>query len=195
MPEPVIGILALQGAFREHGRMLARLGARPKELRQAKDLEGLDALALPGGESTTIGKLLIELEMLDRLKADIEAGMPVLGTCAGLILLARDIEGSSQPRLGVLDAKVRRNAFGRQVDSFEAPLSINGLDPEPYPAVFIRAPIILETGADVQELAHVLQDGEERPVAVRQDNILALSFHPELTTDDRIHRYFLKMCR
>lgn len=195
MSGPVVGILALQGAFREHGRMLAALGARPKELRQVKDLDGLDALALPGGESTTIGKLLVELGILDKLKADIEGGMPVFGTCAGLILLAKDIEDSGQPRLGVLDAKVRRNAFGRQVDSFEAPLSVNGLDPEPFPAVFIRAPVILETGEDVQQLAHVLQDGQERPVAVRQNNILALSFHPELTADARIHRYFLKMCK
>lgn len=189
-----IGILALQGAFREHGKMLARLGAKPREIRQCKDLAGISALVIPGGESTTIGKLLVELELLAPLKNAIEAGMPVFGTCAGLILLSRDIEGSDQPRLGILDTKVRRNAFGRQVDSFEAGLIVSGLDPEPFPAVFIRAPVILQTGANVQPLAQIMEDGEERPVAVRQDNILAASFHPELTDDTRMHKYFLKMC-
>lgn len=195
MAGAVVGVLALQGAFREHASMLAALGARPKELRQRKDLTGLDALVLPGGESTTIGKLLVELDMLEPIKTAIQSGMPVLGTCAGLILLCRNIENSSQPRIGQLDATVRRNAFGRQVDSFEAPLSVNGLDPEPFPAVFIRAPVILKIGESVQPLAHVLQDGQERPVAVRQDYILGMSFHPELTGDSRIHRYFLKMCK
>lgn len=193
MAGPVIGLLALQGAFREHGRMLAALGARPVELRQAKDLSGLDAVVLPGGESTTIGKLLVELDMLDPLRDLIQAGLPVFGTCAGLILLSREIENSDQPRLGVLDARVRRNAFGRQVDSFETNLSITGLDPEPFPAVFIRAPVITAVGEQVQPLAYVLEENEERPVAVRQGNILAASFHPELTKDDRLHRYFLKM--
>lgn len=195
MPGPVVGILALQGAFREHGKMLAGLGARPKELRQRKDLAGIDAIVLPGGESTTIGKLLTDLEMLEPIKNYIQEGMPAFGTCAGLILLSKDIEDSQQPRIGLLDTRARRNAFGRQVDSFETPLSINGLDPEPYPAVFIRAPVILETGENVRPLAYVLQDGRERPVAVRQDNILGMSFHPELTADDRVHRYFLKMCK
>lgn len=195
MPGPQIGLLALQGAFREHGKMLAALGAQTRELRQRKDLNGLDAIVLPGGESTTIGKLLVELGMLEPIREFIAAGMPVLGTCAGLILLCKDIEDSPQPRLGMLDAKVRRNAFGRQVDSFEIPLSVNGLDLGPFPAVFIRAPVILDIGENVRPLAHVQQDGQECPVAVRQDNILALSFHPELTADDRIHRYFLKMCK
>lgn len=194
MPTPVIGLLALQGAFREHGQALARLGASPREVRQVRDLAGIDAIVIPGGESTTIGKLLRELGMLDFLKSSIQAGMPAFGTCAGLILLSSDIEGSSQPRLGNLDVKVRRNAFGRQVDSFEADLPVTGLDPEPFPAVFIRAPVILETGENVQTLAHVMEEGEERPVAVRQGNILATSFHPELTADPRLHRYFLKMC-
>lgn len=195
MAKPVVGLLALQGAFREHGKMLAGLGAIPRELRQAKDIEGIDALALPGGESTTIGKLLVELDMLEPLRQKINAGMPVFGTCAGLILLSRDIEDSDQPRLGVLDAKVRRNAFGRQADSFETGLAVAGLDPEPFPAVFIRAPVIMEIGEAVQPLAHVVEDGEERAVAVRQDNILAMSFHPELTSDSRLHRYFLKMLK
>lgn len=195
MSAPVVGILALQGAFREHGKMLAALGAAPRELRQARDIDGIDALVLPGGESTTMGKLLVELGMLGPIRAMLADGMPVFGTCAGLILLCQDIEGSDQPRIGLLNACVRRNAFGRQVDSFEAPLSVSGLDPEPFPAVFIRAPVILDIGGNVRPLAHVLQDGKERPVAVRQDHILALSFHPELTTDDRIHRYFLKMLK
>lgn len=195
MAEPRIGILALQGAFREHRQALERLGAKTTELRKAADLDGINAVVLPGGESTTIGKLLNELNMLEPLKQRLENGMPAFGTCAGLILLAREIEDSAQPRLGVLDVKVRRNAFGRQVDSFETDLSVNGLDPAPYPAVFIRAPLILEIGQDVQPLAHVLENGEERPVAVRQGNLLAASFHPELTSDDRLHRYFLKMCR
>ncbi len=194
MSKPLIGILALQGAFREHGQMLTRLGADVREIRQAPDLKGLDAIVLPGGESTTIGKLLVDLKIMDPLKAAIAQGMPAFGTCAGLILLCRDIEGSDQPRIGLMDACVRRNAFGRQVDSFEAPLSITGLDPEPFTGVFIRAPIILETGPDVQILASVLQDGEERPVAIRQGHLLGASFHPELTSDDRIHKSFLKMC-
>lgn len=194
MPVPTVGVLALQGAFREHSRVLARLGAQVRELRQASDLPGIDALVIPGGESTTIGKLLVELDMMDTLKQRLEGGMPAFGTCAGLILLCKNIEYSAQPRLGVIDAQVRRNAFGRQVDSFEAPLSITGLDPEPFNGVFIRAPVILDIGPGVQSLAHVLQDGIERPVAIRQGNVLAASFHPELTEDDRMHRAFLKMC-
>lgn len=189
------GVLALQGAFREHAQALRRLGMETVELRQRKDLEGIDSLVIPGGESTTIGKLLVELDMLDVIRGFIQQGMPVFGTCAGLILLCDHIENSNQPAIGGLNATVRRNAFGRQVDSFEAPLVINGLDPEPFPTVFIRAPIILKTGGNVQILAKVIQDGEERPVAVRQDNILAASFHPELTTDDRMHKYFLDMRR
>lgn len=195
MADGAIGTLALQGAFREHARILSGLGAKTREVRQRKDLDGLSALVIPGGESTTIGKLLMELDLLEPIRAAIKAGMPVFGTCAGLILLSDDIEDSSQPRLGVLDARVKRNAFGRQVDSFEAWLPITGLDPEPFPAVFIRAPIITDTGSAVQTLASIVEDGEERPVAVRQENILAASFHPELTQDDRLHRYFLKMCR
>ena len=192
---PLIGVLALQGAFREHVAALNRLGAATRELRQLKDLEGIDALVIPGGESTTMGKLLVDLEMLAPLRARIEAGMPVYGSCAGLILLCRRIEGSEQPRLGVLDATVRRNAFGRQVDSFEANLEIPELGPEPLPAVFIRAPVILATGPEVRILARVQMDGAERAVAVRQGRILATSFHPELTPDTRFHCYFLEICR
>ena len=187
------GVLALQGAFREHGRILERLGAPSKEIRQLKDLEGIDSLIIPGGESTTIGKLLLELGLMEPVLDKINGGMPVYGTCAGLILLAKDIEGSDQPRLGVMDMKVRRNAFGRQVESFEADLPIPALGEEPFPAVFIRAPIILRAEPNVEILAEVEQDGERRPVAVRQGKLLASSFHPELTSDARMHKSFLEM--
>ena len=187
------GILALQGAFREHGQILNRLGVPNREIRQLKDLDGIDSLIIPGGESTTIGKLLNDLGIMEPLLDKIDAGMPVYGTCAGLILLAKDIENSDQPRLGRMDIKVRRNAFGRQVDSFEADLPIPVLGEEAFPAVFIRAPIILGYGPDVQLLCDIEQEGERRPVAVRQGNLLATSFHPELTNDARIHEYFLNM--
>lgn len=188
---PVVGVLALQGAFREHALMLAGLGAKIREVRQPKDLDGLEAMVLPGGESTTIGKLLMELDMLDRLSGLVNEGMPVFGTCAGLILLSKEIENSQQPRLGLLDVHCRRNAYGRQVDSFEVDLSIPVLGEQPFPAVFIRAPVILETGADVEILARRPEDNQ--PVAVRQGSILAMSFHPELAKDTRAHEYFLKM--
>ena len=163
-----IGVLALQGAFREHAAALRRLGADVCEVRQLKDMEGLEGMVIPGGESTTIGKLLVEWDMLEPLRRRILDGMPVYGSCAGLILLCKEIEGSDQPRLGVLDATVRRNAFGRQVDSFETDLHIDGL-----------------AGLDA--------DRGERIVAVRQGNVLATSFHPELTPDLRLHQYFLDM--
>lgn len=192
---PMVGVLALQGAFREHVAALTRLGAATREVRQLRDMAGIDAMVIPGGESTTMGKLLTDLEMLEPLRARIREGMPVYGSCAGLILLCRNIEGSEQPRLGILDATVRRNAFGRQVDSFEADLAIPELGAEPLPAVFIRAPVILATGPEVRVLARVEMDGAERAVAVRQDRVLATSFHPELTPDTRFHRYFLDICR
>lgn len=189
-----IGVLALQGAFREHAAALRTLKANPVEVRQLKDITGLDAMIIPGGESTTIGKLLVELGIMEPLKEKITAGMPVYGTCAGLILLCRNIEDSVQPRLGMLNAVVRRNAFGRQVDSFERDLQIPVLGTAPFPAVFIRAPVIVEVGNNVQTLASIEQGRENRAVAVRQDNILATSFHPELTGDTRLHQYFLGMC-
>ena len=192
-----IGVLALQGAFREHAAALRRLGADVCEVRQLKDMEGLEGMVIPGGESTTIGKLLVEWDMLEPLRRRILDGMPVYGSCAGLILLCKEIEGSDQPRLGVLDATVRRNAFGRQVDSFETDLHIDGLAGEPLRAVFIRAPLITAVGPDVDVLARVdmtAHGGEgERIVAVRQGNILATSFHPELTPDTRLHAAFLRM--
>ena len=190
MSQLCVGVLALQGAFREHVAAVASLGATAREVRQLKDIEGIDALIIPGGESTTIGKLLNEWNMLEPLRQRILDGMPVYGSCAGLILLCRDIENSDQPRLGVLDATVRRNAFGRQVDSFETNLSIPEIGADPLPAVFIRAPVITGVGAGVKVLAEV--DGQA--VAVRQNNILATSFHPELTPDTRMHSYFLSFC-
>ena len=188
-----IGVLALQGAFREHAAALRRLGADVCEVRQLKDMEGLEGMVIPGGESTTIGKLLVEWDMLEPLRQRILDGMPVYGSCAGLILLCKEIEGSDQPRLGVLDATVRRNAFGRQVDSFETDLHIDGLAGEPLRAVFIRAPLISRVGEGVQVLARLDADRGERIVAVRQGNVLATSFHPELTPDLRLHQYFLDM--
>ena len=190
MSQLCVGVLALQGAFREHVAAVASLGATAREVRQLKDIAGIDALIIPGGESTTIGKLLNEWNMLEPLRQRILDGMPVYGSCAGLILLCRDIENSDQPRLGVLDATVRRNAFGRQVDSFETNLSIPEIGAAPLPAVFIRAPVITGVGAGVKVLAEV--DGQA--VAVRQNNILATSFHPELTPDTRMHSYFLSFC-
>lgn len=190
MSQLCVGVLALQGAFREHVAAVASLGATAREVRQLKDIEGIDALIIPGGESTTIGKLLNEWNMLDPLRQRILDGMPVYGSCAGLILLCRDIENSDQPRLGVLDATVRRNAFGRQVDSFETNLSIPEIGAAPLPAVFIRAPVITGVGAGVKVLTEV----NGQAVAVRQNNILATSFHPELTPDTRMHSYFLSFC-
>lgn len=187
----VVGVLALQGAFREHAAAVARLGAEAREVRQLKDMSGIEAMIIPGGESTTMGKLLVEWGMLDPLRERIEKGMPVYGSCAGLILLCREIENSDQPRLGVLDATVRRNAFGRQVDSFETDLEMPELGPMPFQAVFIRAPVLIGVGPKVRVLAKV----KGQAVAVRQDNVLATSFHPELTPDVRLHRYFLEMCK
>ena len=190
MTELCVGVLALQGAFREHVAAVASLGATAREVRQLKDIDGIDALIIPGGESTTMGKLLNEWNMLEPLRQRILDGMPVYGSCAGLILLCREIENSDQPRLGVLDATVRRNAFGRQVDSFETDLSIPEIGADPIPAVFIRAPVITGVGAGVTVLAEV----KGQAVAVRQNNILATSFHPELTPDTRMHSYFLSFC-
>ena len=184
-----VGVLALQGAFREHVAAVSSLGAAAREVRQLKDMDGIDAMIIPGGESTTMGKLLNEWHMLEPLRERILQGMPVYGSCAGLILLCRTIENSDQPRLGVLDATVRRNAFGRQVDSFETELDMPEVGPGPVPAVFIRAPVIISVGPDVKVLAEV----KGQAVAVRQNNILATSFHPELTPDTRLHSYFLNM--
>jgi 5'-phosphate synthase pdxT subunit len=184
-----IGVLALQGAFIEHVHKLRALGVEAVEVRLPQDLEGLDGLIIPGGESTTIGKLMAAYQLDEPVRRLAEAGKPVWGTCAGMIMLARDIEGSDQPRLGLMDIGVNRNAFGRQVDSFEADLAVPELGGPPFHAVFIRAPLLTRAGEGVHVLAR-LADG--RMVAAEQGPLLATAFHPELTDDTRFHEYFLK---
>ena len=183
----LIGVLALQGAFIEHVRALEGLGVATREVRQRKDLAGLDGLIIPGGESTTIGKLLDLLGLTEPVRELGRAGLPIWGTCAGMILLARDA-GRPQTLLGLLDIGVRRNAFGAQLDSFEAALPIPALGPAPFPAVFIRAPLIDRLGPGVSPLA-TLPDGAI--VAAERDNLLVTAFHPELTGDTRLHEYFV----
>lgn len=182
------GVLALQGDVREHAAVLRRLGAEVVEVRLPEDLTGLDALVIPGGESTTIGRLAERYHLVEPLREAIGAGLPTLGTCAGMIFLASGTTGERpQVQLGVLDAVVARNAFGRQVASFEADLEVRGLD-EPLRAVFIRAPWVERIGPGVEVLAEV----EGRPVMVRQGTVLATSFHPELAGDDRVHTLLLE---
>jgi 5'-phosphate synthase pdxT subunit len=187
-----IGVLALQGAFIEHIQMLSRLGARAREVRLPSDLEGLDGLIIPGGESTTIGKLLVHYELLEPLRGLVRSGFPIYGTCAGTILLAKDIGGLDQPLLATMDLVVERNAFGRQLQSFETDVRIDGLGEAPFRAIFIRAPAIKSTGPGVDVLAS-LDNGTI--VAARQDSLLVSCFHPELTDDDRFHRAFLEQVR
>jgi 5'-phosphate synthase pdxT subunit len=189
-----IGILALQGAFHEHGEMLGQLGVRTVEVRQPDDLCGCDGLVLPGGETTTQRKLAQNYGLWDSLARLGGQGIPILATCAGLILLAKRIDGQEGSSLALLDVDVLRNAFGRQVFSFETLLSVPRLAdfssrPKPFRAIFIRAPRIVRAGEAVSTLA--FHQGE--PVAVEQGNIVGLSFHPELTHDKRFHRYFLEV--
>lgn len=187
-----IGVLAVQGAFREHEQMLRDLGADVVQVRLQPHLEGLEGLVIPGGESTAIGKLMRAYGLVAPIRAQFQQGMPVFGTCAGMIIMANRIHGGDEPHLGLMDVEVNRNSFGRQRESFETDLEIPaiGATPDqPFPAVFIRAPHIASVGSDVQ----VLSRYEDRVVAVRQGNALALSFHPELTGDNRIHQYFMGM--
>jgi 5'-phosphate synthase pdxT subunit len=184
-----IGVLALQGDFAEHRKTLERLGADVVEVRLPGDLEGLDGLVIPGGESTTIGKLLVDYGLLGPLRERVRAGLPTLGTCAGAIVLARDI-GRDQPLIGAMDLVVERNAFGRQLQSFEADLAVAQLGDPPMRAIFIRAPAIASVGPGVEVLAR-LEDGTI--VAARQGNLLATAFHPELTGDGRLHAYWLSL--
>lgn len=186
-----IGVLALQGAFIEHEKTLRSLGVETQEVRLPEDLDGLDGLIIPGGESTTIGKLAVEFGLIEPLR-DFARHKPTWGTCAGMIFLARDIGNDRQPILGVMDIHVNRNAFGRQVDSFEVDLSIDGLEGEPFHAVFIRAPVVTGVDEGVKVLA-TLSDG--RIVAVQQGHLLATAFHPELTGDPRLHRYFCDLVK
>lgn len=182
-----IGVLALQGAVREHVLSIEESGATAVQVKRLEDLEGLDALVLPGGESTTMRKLLDRYELLEPIRRLAEEGIPMFGTCAGLILLARNVVGQ-ESHLGVMDVTVERNSFGRQVDSFEVGLDIAGFG-EPFPAVFIRAPHIVEVGKSVEVLAE--HDG--RIVLARDGNFLGCSFHPELTEDHRLMNYFVKL--
>src|SRR5699024_7871824 len=185
-----IGVLALQGAVGEHIQMLEKAGAQAVSVKLPRELEGLDGLVMPGGESTTISKLMHQYVFMEPVRHMGQAGVPLFGTCAGLILLAGHIEGLDQAHLGLLEITVRRNAFGRQRDSFEAELDISGVA-EGYKAVFIRAPSITETSPHVDVLATVA----DQAVMVRQGHLLGAAFHPELTEDARLHRYFVEMVR
>jgi 5'-phosphate synthase pdxT subunit len=187
---PRIGVLAVQGAVREHLNAIREIGAEPIEVRLPRDLVDLDALILPGGESTTMRKLIDAYGLREPIAAMARGGTPVLGTCAGMILLASRIADGDEPVFGLLDIEVRRNGYGRQLDSFEADLETSGLDGEPLHGVFIRAPIVDEVGAGTEVLA---RDPDGRVVAVRQGRVLATAFHPELTGDRRIHRLLLSM--
>ncbi|HEY3603656.1 MAG TPA: pyridoxal 5'-phosphate synthase glutaminase subunit PdxT [Sporichthyaceae bacterium] len=187
-----VGVLALQGDVREHLALLESAGARAVPVRRERELAEVDGLVLPGGESTTIAKLAAAFDLLEPLRAAVKAGLPVYGSCAGMILLADTIlDGASdQQTIGGIDMVVRRNAFGRQVDSFEADLAFAGAS---LHAVFIRAPWVESVGPEVEILARV--EAPARIVAVRQGPLLATSFHPELTGDDRVHRYFVDLVR
>jgi pyridoxal 5'-phosphate synthase pdxT subunit len=186
-----VGVLGLQGDVREHVAALEGAGATGVVVKRPEALSEVDALVLPGGESTTIGKLMHRFGMIEPLRERAVGGMPMYGTCAGMILMARDVTGDELPnRLGVMDLAVRRNAYGRQVDSFETELDVAGLG-EPLRAVFIRAPVVERTGDGVEVLAS--HDGA--PVLVRQRNLLASSFHPEISGDGRIHAMFVEMVK
>lgn len=188
-----VGVLALQGDFREHIVMLVELGVKAVEVRTAEELEAVDALVIPGGESTTIGRLASIYGLMEPVRERCAAGMPTLGTCAGMIFLASSTTDGDQPQLGALDAQVRRNAFGRQVDSFEADIDVLGFD-TPMHAVFIRAPWMEKIGSDVEVLAEVTDlSGDTHPVVVRQGRILATSFHPELVADTRLHEMLVAL--
>ena len=184
-----VGVLALQGDFAEHEAALRRAGAEPVQVRLPRDLAGLHGLIIPGGESTTITRLMIAYELLEPLRALARNGFAIWGTCAGAIVLAREAIGLDQPNIGAMDITIRRNAFGSQIDSFEIDLPVEGMS-KPFHAVFIRAPVIEAAGPGVEVLAR-LPDG--RMVAARQGALLATSFHPELTDDLRFHRLFLDL--
>lgn len=185
-----IGVLALQGAVIEHVKSLQQAGADEViTVKRKEELEGIDGLVLPGGESTTIGKLMNQYDLMEPIRQMAQDGTPMFGTCAGLILLATRIHGQDSVHLGLMDILVDRNSFGRQRESFETDLAIKGIEGEPYRAVFIRAPHIMEAGSRVE----VLSSFQDRIVAARQGHLLGASFHPELTDDVRLHKYFLDM--
>lgn len=190
----LVGVLALQGDFREHLFALAECGVDAIPVKSLETINEIDALVLPGGESTTIAKLARTFGLFDRISERIHEGLPTYGSCAGMILLADRIVGGAthQESFGGMDITVRRNAFGRQVDSFETDLSISGITAPAVKAIFIRAPWVESIGGAVEVLASIEIDGELHPVAVRQGNLLATSFHPEITGDNRVHRYFIE---
>ena len=187
---PLIGVLAMQGAFAEHLRALEAAGAKTRLVRTREDIEGLDGIVIPGGESTTMTMLMERVGLLGPLREAIAGGLATLATCAGMIVLAKDITDgmADQEGLGLLDVRVRRNGYGRQVDSFEVPLRIEGMNGHEFPGVFIRSPLVERAGR-----VDVVATYDGHPVAVRQDRILALCFHPELTDDLRLHREFIRM--
>ncbi len=182
-----IGVLALQGDFREHVEILRKLGVEPVEVRKVEDLEGLAGIIVPGGESTTIGKMMVSTGLVDGIRSFYYKGGPVWGTCAGMVLAASATTGPRQPLLGLMNALVERNGFGRQVHSFETDLEVEGFE-EPFTGVFIRAPYFEDVGPGVEVLSRV----GDRVVAARGENILVTAFHPELTDDARFHEYFLR---
>jgi 5'-phosphate synthase pdxT subunit len=186
------GVLGLQGDFREHLDTFERLGTSAVDVRRPEQLDDIDALVIPGGESTTIGKLAAQYGFIPKLRERVAQGMSVWGTCAGAIFIARDVPGHPHPLAELMDIRVRRNAFGRQLDSFEADLDVPALGGDPFHAVFIRAPLIESVGDGVEVLSQ-LENGTI--VAARQGNLMATSFHPELTRDGRFHEYFLKLGR
>jgi 5'-phosphate synthase pdxT subunit len=187
---PRVGVLAVQGAVREHVEALRAVGAEPREVRLPEDFEGLDALILPGGESTTMRRLMDRYGLTEPIRAMARDGAPLLGTCAGMILLAERLTDGESPVLGLLDVEVQRNAYGRQLDSFEADVDFPALGAEPLHGVFIRAPAVSDVGAGVEVLA---RDPDGRPIAVRQGRVLATTFHPELTADRRLHRLLVEL--
>ncbi|MDD3852404.1 MAG: pyridoxal 5'-phosphate synthase glutaminase subunit PdxT [Syntrophomonadaceae bacterium] len=182
-----VGVLAMQGAFIEHEQAIKSCGANCLQVRRAQDLQEIDALIIPGGESTTMGKLLKQFNLLDEIKFQAEQGMPIWGTCAGMILMAKEIVDSNQIRLGLMNIEIKRNAYGRQVDSFETDLEVKGIGTTR--AVFIRAPYVQKVWGDAQVLASY----EDKIVMVRENNMLATAFHPELTRQKEIQEYFLQM--
>jgi pyridoxal 5'-phosphate synthase pdxT subunit len=187
---PRVGVLALQGAVREHVNALRDVGAETVEVRLPRDLVGLDALILPGGESTTMRLLMDRVGLTEPIRAMAAGGAPMLGTCAGMILLSTRIADGDPTVLGLLDMEVRRNAYGRQLDSFEADVEVPALGEAPIHGVFIRAPVVTEVGPRVEVMA---RDAEGRPIAVRQGRIIATAFHPELTDDRRLHRLLVSL--
>ena len=185
-----VGVLAIQGDFAEHISVLGKLGVQAREIRLPAHLDSLDGLIIPGGESTTLSRLMSNYDLREPITKMAMQGVAIWGTCAGMIMLSQEITEQDPVPLGIMDIGVQRNAFGRQVDSFEQTLEISVLGADPYHAIFIRAPVIIRVGQGVEVLSS-LED--RRPVAVQQGNLLATSFHPELTTDYRFHEYFLSL--